>query len=932
MPFPYRDPDQAESFALAYFERLRGSEDLHRTWLGLDALVQVRIQEPDIAVYIDTRGGREMLIRPGVTAQEPDLTLTLTADSFHDIYSGQLNVFAAFATRKIRAEGNVALITKTGWTLPQAIQIYREHCASAGLPEPETKAPGPEATEAVAATPAGDRVDRLRERFLSGRREVCVERARYLTESYRRTEGQPAVLRQARALEHILDKISVRIEPDELLVGNVTGKPLGAGIYPEGIAGRIVGELPNLARRDCNTFAIAPDDERELAESILPSWRGRTIEDRARELWSPGVTATFEKVAPFILTEIGGIGHMLVNHQRVLERGLLATIEEAHNKRQEAGDGSQRNFCEAAEIAGRAVISWANRYADEAQRLADTATDPRRHELLSIAEACRRVPARPPRTFHEALQSVLFMHYATQIESWESAISLGRMDQFLYPAYRAETEAGRLSRDRALELLACFYIKLSHSIPLFDADVTLAFSGLTNFANTVIGGMDREGNDATNELSYLMLEAMKRVRTPQPNFGVRLHQQAPREFRDAVVQAVADGIGNLQLFGDEAVVASLTNRGVPLPEARDYGIVGCVEQAVPGKSFTSSDAALLNLPLCLELALNDGRGRLFSDQLGPPTGDPQGLACIEDVIEAYRIQVEHLVGQMVEGLEVLARVHAEQRPVPLASSLTDDCLTRGLDLTAGGARYNFTGVQGVGVATVGDSLAAIDWLVFREKRITLEELLAALDKDFEGQEPLRQVLLNKAPKYGNDDDHADRFTRLAAEIYCRAVEKHRNFRGGWYSPGLYSVTTHVAFGLMVGATPDGRHAGEPLSQGISPAHGRDRLGHTAALKSATRLDHTLVSNGLALIQMLSLGASARKHATDVLGGLLEAYFTLGGQELQWNLVNRATLLAAQQNPEAYRGLIVRVAGYSALFADLNRVVQDELIARAEHTI
>ncbi|MGQ9571798.1 MAG: formate C-acetyltransferase/glycerol dehydratase family glycyl radical enzyme [Dehalococcoidia bacterium] len=932
MPFPYRDSKEAEPFALAYFQRLRASTDIRTTWLGLDALVQVRIQEPDVAVFIDTRGGQEMRIRPGHAAEEPDLTLTLSADTFHDIYSGYLNVFAAFASRRIRAEGNVALIMQTAWTLPQAIQIYRQQCASAGVAIEEAKAPQPAAPEAVADIRVGDRVDRLRERFLRSQRQVCVERARYLTESYRQTEGQPAVLRQAHALEHILTHMTVRIEPDELLVGNVTGKPLGAGVYPEGIAGRILGELPNLARRDCNTFAIALEDEQELLERILPYWRGKTIEDRARELWSPAVTASFEKVAPFILTEIAGIGHMLVNHQRVLERGLQAIIQEAARKEQEAEDPAQRDLYQAAQIAGRAVIAWANRYADEAQRLARDASDSRRAELLAIAEACRRVPAQPPRTFQEALQSVLFMHYATQIESWESAISLGRMDQFLYRAYKADTEAGLLSRDRTLELLACFYIKLSHSIPLFDADVTLAFSGLTNFANTVIGGVDSEGNDATNDLSYLMLEAMKRVRTPQPNFGVRLHSQAPRAFRDAISQAVADGIGNLQLFNDEVVIASLTNRGVPLQEARDYGIIGCVEQAVPGKSFTSSDAALFNLPLCLELALNNGRGRLFAEQLGLPTGDPRSFTCIEDVVEAFRAQVEYLAGQMVEALEGLAQAHAERRPVPLASSLTDDCLAQGLDLTAGGARYNFTGVQGVGVATVADSLAAIDWLVFDQKRISMDELLAALDSDFAGQEPLRQMLLNKAPKYGNDDDRADRFARLVAEIYCRAVEKYRNFRGGWYSPGLYSVTTHVAFGLMIGATPDGRHASESLSQGISPAHGRDRQGPTAALKSVAKLDHSLASNGVALVQMLSLGASAREHAAGVLGGLLEAYFALGGQELQWNLVDRATLIAAQQNPEAHRGLIVRVAGYSALFTDLNRVVQDELIARTQHTV
>ena len=776
-----------------------------------------------------------------------------------------------------------------------------------------------------------DRVGRLRERFLRGRREVCIERARYLTESHRQSEGQPAVLRRARALEHILRHLTVRIDPDELIVGSITGKPLGAGVYPEGVAGRILADLPNIAQRDCNPFTIAPDDQQELMEDILPYWQGKTTEDVARTYWSPTVAANFQKVAPFILTEVGGIGHMLINHERVLERGLLAIAEEARSKRQETDDEERRAFFEAVGTAAEAVVAWANRYADEAERLA-TAGAANRDELLAIAAACRRVPARPPRTFREALQAIIFVHYATQIESFDSAISLGRIDQFLYPWYRADVDAGRLSQEGALELLGCLYLKLSQSIPLFDSVVTLAFAGLTNFANTVIGGMDARGEDATNELSYLMLEAMNRVRSPQPNFGVRLHSGSPPAFRAAVMQAVADGIGNLQLFNDEAIIAALTNRGIPPEDARDYGIIGCVEPAVPNKSFTSSDAALFNLPLCLELALNNGRRRLLPEQLGPATGDPRSFTTIEDVIEAYRAQVEYLVGQMVEGLEGLARAHAERRPVPLASSLTDDCLARGLDLTGGGARYNFTGVQGVGAATVGDSLTAIDRLVFREKRITMDELLAALDADFAGQESLRQMLLNKAPKYGNDDDDADRFARLAAEIYCRAVEKHPSSRGGWYSPGMYSVTTHIAFGMMVGATPDGRHARQPLSQGISPANGRDRHGPTAALKSAAKLNHTLVSNGLALNQMLSLGAAAREHAPDVLGALVGAYFDLGGQHLQWNIVDRATLIAAQQDPEAYRGLIVRVSGYSALFTDLNRVVQDELIARTEHAV
>jgi formate C-acetyltransferase len=395
---------------------------------------------------------------------------------------------------------------------------------------------------------------------------------------------------------------------------------------------------------------------------------------------------------------------------------------------------------------------------------------------------------------------------------------------------------------------------------------------------------------------------------------------------------MAGGLRNVQFFNDEAIVPALVNRGVPLAEARTYGIVGCVEPAVPGASFTSSDAALLNLGLCLELALNNGRGRLFTDQLGVPTGDPRQFTKIEEVIEAYRQQVAYLVGLMVEALDVLAKVHARFKPKPFISATTGDCLERGLDLTWGGARYDFTGVQGVGSATVGDSLAALETLVFREKRVSMDELLAALDADFDGHEPLRQMLANRAPKYGNDDEAADRFTRLAAEVYCREVEQHPNPRGGRYQPGLYSVTTHVALGLAVGATPDGRRAGAPLSPGISPVQGRDRRGPTAAMRSAARLNHLLVSNGSALNQKLNPAFLRGGKGPEVLAGLLSGYFRLGGMQVQWDLIDNEMLRAAQERPEDYRDLIVRVAGYSAFFTDLERVVQDDIVARMEHRV
>jgi pyruvate formate-lyase/glycerol dehydratase family glycyl radical enzyme len=965
--FPYRDPEQAAEFALGYFHRLRADPDILKTWLGLRSLIQVQITQPDVAVHVDTRGGETMAITPGLALEAPALTLTLSADTFHRIYAGEMNVFLAFATRKIRTKGNVALIMKTTWTLPQAIGIYRRYGTELGMPGFGTeRTPGVTAPEEGLPCPdprstATTRVERLLERRLRTRLEVCIERARYYTESMRQTEGEPQVVRQARALAHVLENLTVHIEPDEMIVGAITSRVLGAGVYPEGIGARVLGELETIGFREPNPFVVTGEQMRELREEIMPYWEGKTLEDRARARWSPEVTEAINQVAPFIVTEIAGIGHMLLNYEGILGRGLAWYAREAERRGRKAAGGQvsrdpggsrAADFYRAAAIACRGVMRFAERYTEEAERLAvDLA---RRAELARIAEVCRHVPAAPARTFHEALQAMLFVLLAAQIEDYESAFSIGRLDQLLWPYYRADLEAGRLTEAEALELLQCFYIKVSHSIPLFDADVSLAFAGMTAFANAVVGGMDAEGRDATNPVSHLAVEAMRRVNTQQPNFGVRIHENTAPEFLDAVTRAMASGLQNVQFFNDGAssatvadrdaagIIPALVKRGIPLAEAREYGIIGCVEPAVPGVSFTSSDAALFNLGLCLELALNDGRGRLFTDQLGLPTGDPRRFTQIEEVIEAFRRQVAYLVDLMVEALDVLAEVHAEFKPKPFISATTGDCLERGLDLTWGGARYDATGVQGVGLATVGDSLAALNAFVFRDDRrtaadqhpvaVSLDELLAALDADFEGYESLRQTLVHRAPKYGNDDGPADRFTRLAAEIYCQEVEKHANPRGGRYQPGLYSVTTHVALGLAVGATPDGRRAGEPLSQGISPVQGRDRHGPTAAMRSAARLNHTLVSNGSAFNQKLNPATLRGGKGPELLAGLLQGYFQLGGMQLQWNLVDGEMLRAAQQHPEEYRDLIVRVSGYSAHFTDLERVVQDDIISRMEHVL
>jgi pyruvate formate-lyase/glycerol dehydratase family glycyl radical enzyme len=784
------------------------------------------------------------------------------------------------------------------------------------------------------------RSKRLKKRFLTQQREICVERARYYTESHKNTEGEPAVIRQAKALKHILNNLTVHIHPDELIVGNITSKPLGAGIYPETALGpRIEVELNRISQRSTNPFTIGEEEKRELQEKIFPYWRGKTIMDLARSYWAKETSDLFDRLGVFIFTEIAGIGHMLINHERVVRYGLKGIINETEklkykileSKTPKSLETEQKlAFYDAAEIACRALISFAHRYGELAKLMAAHEKDRKRQEeLKEIARICEKVPENPSETLQESLQAMFFTHLACQIESWESAISIGRLDQFLFPYYESDVKNGKIGHEKAQELFECFFLKLSSVIPLFDQDASVAFAGLTAFANVVIGGVDENGKDATNDLSYVILDAIKEIKTPQPNFGIRMHEGVPEKLlKQACIAALE--MGTLpHIFNDEKVIKSMVNRGIALGDARNYGIIGCVEPAVPGKSFTSSDAALFNLAICLELALNEGRARMLAGQIGPQTGNPIAFTSMDDVLQAYERQLGYLVKRMIDGLDVLARVHAEMKPVPFASSLTDDCLKEGKDLTQGGAIYNFTGPQGVGLATVADSLCAIDQLVFREKKVTMDELAKALAKNFAGQEQLRQMLVNYAPKYGVDNDLADSYARRVGEIYCREVEKYRNPRGGWYQPGLYSVTSHLLFGMLMGALPNGRKASKTLSCGVTPEPGTASFGPTALLRSAAKLNYELVSNGAVLTLKFNPSAFEGEEGLDNLGSLIKSYLRLGGMHIQSNFVSRETLLEAQKHPEEYRDLVVRVAGYSALFTDLDKLVQDEIIARTE---
>lgn len=932
--FPYHEGGKkAEAFVVGYFSKLAEHPEISRVWKDLKTLVQVHLTNPDFWAVIDTRKG-EMDVSAGKTNEAPELTLTLEADDFHGIYSGQLNVLSAFASQKVLAEGKIAIIMETTWTLPQAIEIYRNHCQELGItfPELEQKKILKEEKEEI----SGTRSERLRKRFASAQREICIDRARYLTQSLQETEGEPQILRQAKAFANVLENLSVNIFPDEILVGNITGKFLGAGVYPEGIAGRVLGELDNITTRPTNPFAITEEDKQELREIILPYWKGKTLESRAREIWSPEVARAFDKIGIFILTEVGGIGHILLNHPLVIDQGLDSVIKQARTQEKvfmKEGNQDAVNFCQAVQISTTAVIKFAKRHATLAKKLAKTEADPtRKQELLDIAERCKQVPANPATTFADALQATLFTHICAQIESSiESGISLGRIDQFLWPYYKQDFDAALITRDEAQELLECFYIKLSHNLPLFDSDVSLAFSGLTTFANAVVGGLDSEGNDVTNDLSPLVLEAMHHIQTPNPTLGVRLHSNSPPEFLEMIAKLLLDGMSNIQFLNDDVIVTAMLNIGVPIEEARNYAIIGCVEPAVPGRSFTSSDAALFNLALPVELAMHNGDGLVFQEQIGPRTGDATQFASMNLVLTAYKKQVKHLIKLMAEGLEGLAQAHAELKPTPFMSGITDDCLQVGKDLTAGGAHYNFTGVQGVGLATAADSLTAIDTLLFQNPQLAWNELLPALTNDFERSENLRQQLITKAPKFGNDDDTADKYARFVAELYCNEVSQYETLRGGTLIPGLYSVTTHIPFGLTVGALPNGRKVRTTLSYGITPSPGAAQKGPTAAIRSVAKLNHELVANGSAFNLLLSPDHFTGEEGAKLLQSLVTTYFKLGGMQIQFNLVDTNTLREAQQHPEEYSDLIVRVAGYSALFVDLDQLVQEEIINRTQFT-
>jgi len=756
----------------------------------------------------------------------------------------------------------------------------------------------------------------------------------------RSTEGEPQIIRQAKSLANILKGIPVKIFSDELVVGSVSDKIRGAMVYPEAHGSRIVPELEELSARDCRVIEVTQEDIRAVQDEIASYWTDMSLIAQADKKTPEKILETLYAGSVFILTEVAGFGHLSINYPMLLSMGFEEFSKLAEKRIGEYGEVKDTeffdkiNFYKAARIVANAIIQFANRYSERAAKLAKEESDiKRKEELERIAAICQWVPAKPPRNLHEAIQFIRFTHLALTIETYDGqAISMGRIDQYLQPFYKNDIESGNLTREEALELVEMLWFKTNEHVPAFDNFTGMYFEGLLTTQAVTIGGVDKEGFDATNDMTYLILEATKNVGLPLPNVHVRIHQKSPSHLMKEIAAVIASGANNIAIFSDETIVKSWERQGVPKDEARNYATVGCVELAPFGCSFTSSDAALFNLAMCLELALNNGETLLLGAELGLKTGDPTRWHSMDEVIQAFRKQVSYLVGLMTEGSNSFEQLNMEMIPTPLLSLCVEDCFENGRDITTGSARYNFTGVQGVGLADVADSLAAIDQIVFREKKVSMNELITALRDGFENHEPLRQLMQNKAPKYGNDEKFVDDYAQLVARIYSEEVEKHRNIRGGSFISGMYSVTTHIAFGLFTGALPSGRLPSTPLSNGVSPAISAPSKGLTAVLNSVTSIDYTLYPNGVAFTLALDPSFVEGESGLESLVSILTSYVELGGMHIQFNMIDPEVLLKAQANPHSYRNILVRVAGYSAYYVDLGKEVQDEIIGRFRKSV
>lgn len=739
--------------------------------------------------------------------------------------------------------------------------------------------------------------------------------------------AEPAVVRFANALGHVLANMELRAWDDELILGNCTSARIGAAIHPDYGGLLLLPELETLATRRVNPLATTPAQVRRLREEVFPFWFPRSVLARAPLLArDPSLANTLVHGRDFVLTQFAGISHVTPDHPAVLEKGFGGILEDVDRARRRAETPSQVAFLDAAAIVARAAIAHGERWRSHCLAEARRSTDPvRAAELAECARIFEQVPARPARTLREALQSVFLTHAMLHQESFQHGISFGRLDQYLRPYFERDLASGRLTREGAVELLGCFLGKAAEQVPLFNAMATEFFSGLSSASGITLGGTDARGEDASSDLTHAILDTYDRMRLRQPNLHLRVHPATPRDVLDHALDVLRRGGGMPALFNDPAIVPAVRATGASGADASDYAIVGCVEWGVPRKSFPAAGAAFVSLPAVLDDVLHVRDGA--HDSSSRPSARFHQMS---DLASALRDAMADRVAAAADGNDAIEEAHRLYRPTPLLSVLVDGCIASGRDVTDGGACYNTSGMQGVGLADVADSLAAIEEVVFARRQLTLDELVRVLDADFEGAEVLRRRLADKVARYGEDEGRAERWAHRVASDWTALVAARRNRRGGHYAAGFWTMTTHVGFGSRLGALPSGRRAGRPLADGISPANGADRRGPTASMMAAVAAASSGVGNGAALNEKLAPWIVAGEKGLRLMEDLVRGYFAAGGQQVQFNILDAATLIDAKAHPERHRDLVVRISGYSAYFNDLTDEMKDDLIARTQH--
>ncbi len=780
-----------------------------------------------------------------------------------------------------------------------------------------------------------ERVKKLREQSINAIPHLSRERALLVTEFYQEGASLSPPMRRAMTLKRIMERKEICVNGGELIVGERGPAPKATYTFPE-LCCHSTQDLDILNTREKVWFRVSDETKKLYNEKIIPFWKGKTIREQIfnemtrewNEAYAAGMFTEFmEQRAP---------GHTVLD-DKIYRKGMLdfkRDIEESLRSLDFINDPeahSKSDELRAMSVTIDAILLLADRYADKVKELAGAENDPvRKAELKAIESVCRRVPANAPTNFWEALQYYWFVHLAviTELNPWD-AFNPGRLDQHLYPFYKKGVEDGSLDRTKAEELLECFWVKFNNQPAPPKVGVTAAESSTyTDFANINTGGLRPDGSDGVNDLTHLILDVIDEMRLVQPSSNIQLSRKNPDEFLKHACRVICKGRGQPSVFNADMIVEELIRQGKSVEDARSGGASGCVETGAFGKeSYILT--GYFNLPKVLEITLFNGTDPRTGKRIGVETGDPSQFTSFNELQIAFQRQLRHFIEIKLRGNNVIERLYADSMPVPFLSILIDDCVKKGKDYNNGGARYNTNYIQGVGIGTITDSLSAIRHHIFEEKTILMSELLRMMTANFEGLEKTRLLLVNKSPKYGNDDDRADDLMRWVFDEFYNVVNGRMNTKGGVYRINMLPTTCHVYFGSVTGATPDGRRAWAPLSEGISPVQGADRKGPTAVLKSAGKMDHVR-TGGTLLNQKFTPHLLENEKGIDNLSHLVRSYFTLGGHHVQFNVVNAQTLRDAQAHPEQHRDLIVRVAGYSDYFCDLGKSLQDEIIARTEH--